>query len=206
MSFRRQFRRIRRRGQQGQSVDLTADQVLRRERPFKSTSAVSIWTAPTPDSLVMHAVLLTVHALIVLSLIGVVLLQRSDGGALGIGGGAGGGIMSSRGAANVLTRTTSILAALFFATSIILAITAGGAEKDTDIIEGLTGEEVVDPNAPVSAEDLLNTLGSGSDAASESAPPTPEAQTVEAPAQTAPESESGVESDAEPAPEETPQD
>ncbi|MCB2098154.1 MAG: preprotein translocase subunit SecG, partial [Parvularculaceae bacterium] len=56
----------------------------------------------------MHAVLLTVHALIVLALIGVVLLQRSDGGALGLGGG-GGGFMSSRGAANVLTRTTSIL-------------------------------------------------------------------------------------------------
>lgn len=109
----------------------------------------------------MHAVLLTVHALIVLALIGVVLLQRSDGGALGIGGGGGGGFMTSRGAANVLTRTTSILAALFFGTSILLAITAGGVEKDIDIIEDLTGETIADPNAPLTTEDLLNTLGSG---------------------------------------------
>ncbi len=109
----------------------------------------------------MHAVLLTVHALIVLALIGVVLLQRSEGGALGLGGGGGGGFMTSRGAANVLTRTTSVLAALFFGTSILLAITASGVEKDTDIIKDLTGEAVVDPNAPLTTEDLLNTLGSG---------------------------------------------
>lgn len=112
----------------------------------------------------MHAVLLTAHALIVLALIVLVLLQRSDGGALGLGGGGGGGFMTSRGAANVLTRSTSVLAALFFATSIILAITARNAERDTDIIEDLTGEKVVDPNAPLTADDLLNTLGSGADA------------------------------------------
>ena len=109
----------------------------------------------------MHAVLLTVHALIVLALIVVVLLQRSDGGALGLGGGGGGGFMTSRGAANVLTRTTSVLAALFFATSLALAITAGGAEKDTDIIEDLTGQKVADPTAPVTTKDLLDTLGTG---------------------------------------------
>jgi len=149
----------------------------------------------------MHAVLLTVHALIVLSLIGVVLLQRSDGGALGLGGGGGGGFMSSRGAANVLTRTTSVLAALFFATSIILAITAGGAEKDTDIIQDLTGQAVVDPNAPVSAEDLLNTLGSGTETPAESPAPTLEA----APAETPEETALDAGSEAEPAPEEMPQ-
>lgn len=120
----------------------------------------------------MHAVLLTVHALIVLALIGVVLLQRSDGGALGLGGGGGGGFMTSRGAANVLTRTTSVLAALFFATSILLAITAGGVEKDVDIIEDLTGETIGDPNAPLTTEDLLNTLGSGTSEAG--ATPQPE--------------------------------
>lgn len=122
----------------------------------------------------MHTVLLTVHSLIVVFLIVLVLLQRSDGGALGIGGG-GGGFMTSRGAANVLTRTTSILAALFFATSILLAITAGGIEKDSDIIQDLTGETVVDPNAPVSTEDLLNTLGTSTEEptiAGESAEPT----------------------------------
>jgi len=123
----------------------------------------------------MHTVLLTVHSLIVLFLIVLVLLQRSDGGALGIGGG-GGGFMTSRGAANVLTRTTSILAALFFATSILLAITAGKIEKDSDIIQDLTGETVVDPNAPLSTQDLLKTLGSGAPetgAAPESQPVSP---------------------------------
>ena len=149
----------------------------------------------------MHAVLLTVHALIVLALIGVVLLQRSDGGALGLGGG-GGGFMSSRGAANVLTRTTSILAALFFGTSILLAITAGGAEKDTDIIQDLTGEAVVDPNAPVSTEDLLNTLGAGGETAGESPAPTLEAT----PAEPSPEAPATTDDGAAPTAEETPQD
>ncbi|MFN3958637.1 MAG: preprotein translocase subunit SecG [Parvularculaceae bacterium] len=108
----------------------------------------------------MHAVLLTVHGLIVLALIVIVLLQRSEGGALGMGGG-GGGFMTSRGAANVLTRTTSVLAALFFATSIALALTAKSGERDTDIVEELTGERVVDPTKPLTTDDLLNTLGSG---------------------------------------------
>ena len=61
--------------------------------------------------------------MLVLALIGVVLLQRSEGGGLGIGG--GGGFMTSRGTANVLTRTTAILAGLFFATSLVLSILAG---------------------------------------------------------------------------------
>ncbi len=59
-----------------------------------------------------------------LAMIVVVLLQRSEGGALGIGGGGGGGMsgfMTGRSAANVLTRATAILAALFILTSIVLA-------------------------------------------------------------------------------------
>ena len=64
--------------------------------------------------------------MVVVALVGVVLLQRSEGGALGIGGGGGGGnFMSARGAANALTRTTAILAAAFFATSIGLGILSG---------------------------------------------------------------------------------
>ena len=110
----------------------------------------------------MTTVILTIHTLIVLALIGVVLLQRSDGGALGIGGG-GGGMMSGRGAANALTRTTSILAALFFSTSLGLAIFADQGEDQTEIIEGLTGEEVRDPNAPLTSDDLLRNLGGGAD-------------------------------------------
>ena len=68
----------------------------------------------------MQTVLLVIHLMVVAALVGVVLLQRSEGGALGIGG--GGGFMTSRGTANVLTRTTAILAALFFFTSIGLSI------------------------------------------------------------------------------------
>ena len=68
----------------------------------------------------MQTVLLVIHLMVVAALVGVVLLQRSEGGALGIGG--GGGFMTSRGTANVLTRTTAILAAIFFLTSIGLSV------------------------------------------------------------------------------------
>ncbi len=66
-------------------------------------------------------VLLVVHLLVALALIGVILLQRSEGGALGIGGGSG-NLFSSRGVGNALTRATAILAATFFVTSIALTI------------------------------------------------------------------------------------
>ena len=82
----------------------------------------------------MQQVLIIVHLMLVLALIGAVLLQRSEGGGLGIGG--GGGFMTSRGTANVLTRATAILAALFFATSILLSILAGMDRKATSIIPG----------------------------------------------------------------------
>jgi len=73
----------------------------------------------------MHAVVLVIHILLAIALIAVVLLQRSEGGALGIGGGGGmGGFMTGRGAANLLTRTTAILAAAFMVTSLTLAILA----------------------------------------------------------------------------------
>lgn len=71
----------------------------------------------------MATVVLVIHLLIALALIAVVLLQRSEGGALGIGGGqAGGSLFSSRGTANVLTRATAMLAVAFFITSILLTI------------------------------------------------------------------------------------
>src|SRR5579864_441786 len=64
----------------------------------------------------MQTVVIVVHLMIVVVLIGTVLLQKSEGGGLGMGGGAG--FMSSRGTANLLTRTTAVLAALFFLTSL----------------------------------------------------------------------------------------
>ncbi len=147
----------------------------------------------------MTVVILTIHSLIVLALIGVVLLQRSDGGALGLGGGGGGGggFMTGRGAANALTRTTAILAALFFATSVILAIRAGTGDNSDAVLDELTGAETEAP-APeprsvgdMSAEDLLNSIGSEEDAAPETTEDLLNAEGVDAPeAQAAPAGES----------------
>ena len=71
----------------------------------------------------MITVLLLIHIMVAVALVGVVLLQRSEGGALGIGGG-GGGFMTGRSAGNALTKTTAVLAACFFATSLALSILA----------------------------------------------------------------------------------
>ena len=76
----------------------------------------------------MTTFLLVVHTLIAIALVAVILLQRSEGGALGIGG-SGGGLMSARGAANLLTRSTTVLAALFIGSSILLAVLAAGTNK-----------------------------------------------------------------------------
>ncbi len=83
----------------------------------------------------MATVLLIVHLMIALALIGIVLLQRSEGGALGIGGGGGGGFMTGRGAANLLTRVTAGLAVAFFATSLLLSIVATRSERPRSILD-----------------------------------------------------------------------
>ncbi|GAB4394526.1 MAG: hypothetical protein Tsb0032_20500 [Kiloniellaceae bacterium] len=101
----------------------------------------------------MVEVLLAVHILLALALIGVVLLQRSEGGGLGIGGGGGGGgggmggFLTGRGTANLLTRTTAILAAGFMTTSILLVILSGG-DRPRSILETLPSETPVQ-TAPV---------------------------------------------------------
>jgi preprotein translocase subunit SecG len=79
----------------------------------------------------MTSVLLVVHILIALAMVGVVLIQRSEGGGLGIGGGTAGGFMTTRGTANLLTRTTAIMAALFMLTSLALAILATRSHAPT---------------------------------------------------------------------------
>jgi preprotein translocase subunit SecG len=84
----------------------------------------------------METILLVVHVIIAVFLIGVILLQRSEGGALGMGGGGGqGGLMTGRGAANLLTRTTAILAAAFMGTSILLAILSGMHSGPSSILD-----------------------------------------------------------------------
>lgn len=81
----------------------------------------------------METILIVIHLMIVIALVGVVLLQRSEGGGLGIGGGSG--FMTARGASNALTRTTAILAAAFFVTSLGLSILARYGERPIDILD-----------------------------------------------------------------------
>jgi preprotein translocase subunit SecG len=92
----------------------------------------------------MQTVLIVIHLMIVLALVGVVLIQRSEGGGLGIGGGSG--FMSARGTANALTRTTAILAVLFFITSLGLGILARYESKPTDILNRLPSTTTGDKN------------------------------------------------------------
>lgn len=96
----------------------------------------------------MHAVILVVHLMIAIAMVGVILIQRSEGGGLGIGGGTMGGMTTARGAANLLTRTTAILAAAFMTTSIILAIMAGRPSQPTSIIDALPVPAQQAPAAP----------------------------------------------------------
>jgi preprotein translocase subunit SecG len=95
----------------------------------------------------MTTVLLVIHLLLAVALVGIVLIQRSEGGALGMGGGMG-GFMTSRSTANLLTRTTAVLAACFMATSLILAVLAShdqrGAKSLLDQPKPATGQ----PAAP----------------------------------------------------------
>ena len=101
----------------------------------------------------MEAVVLIVHLLIAISLIGVVLVQKSEGGGLGIGssGGGGGGMMSARGTANLLTRTTAVLAGAFMLTSLVLAIMAGGQNRPRSIIDQMPPQQSAPAEAPPAA-------------------------------------------------------
>jgi preprotein translocase subunit SecG len=83
----------------------------------------------------MLILLFVVHVMIALALIGVVLLQKSEGGALGMGGGGMSGFMTGRSTANLLTRTTAILAVLFFATSILLVMLSNYVRAPHSIVD-----------------------------------------------------------------------
>ena len=99
----------------------------------------------------MTTVVLVIHLLLAIALVGVVLLQRSEGGALGMGGGGGmGGFMTGRGAADLLTRTTAFLAAGFMATSLTLAILSSNERTSGSIIDqpAPTAQEPVQPGQP----------------------------------------------------------
>ena len=117
----------------------------------------------------MQTVLIVIHLMIVLALVGVVLIQRSEGGGLGIGGGSG--FMSARGAANALTRTTAILATLFFITSLALGIWARYGGSSTDILDRIPTE------TQGTGTGILNQLGgaqnSGAPTTADPAAPAP---------------------------------
>ncbi len=95
----------------------------------------------------MITIFLVIHVLIAAMMIGAILLQRSEGGALGIGGG-GGGVMTGRGTGNLLTRATAGLAVCFFATSIVLAILSGSRTEPQSILDQPAAETSEQPAAP----------------------------------------------------------
>ncbi len=122
----------------------------------------------------MENVLLVAYLLIVLALIAVILIQRSEGGGLGMGSANSNGLVSVRGQANLLTRTTAVLAALFFASAIGLTIMAELSRTTSDILDS-----AATPNGetPATVFDALSQMGGGG-----SALPLPEAAASSAPA------------------------
>jgi len=92
----------------------------------------------------MQTVIIVIHLMVIIALVALVLMQRSEGGALGIGG--AGNFLSTRSQGNVLTRTTAIMAAAFFVTSIMLTLLTRFGEKPASILENVRSGQ-----APVSA-------------------------------------------------------
>jgi len=132
----------------------------------------------------MQTIVIVIHLLIVLALVGVVLIQRSEGGGLGIGGGWG--FMTARGAANALTRTTAILAIGFFATSLVLGIMARYGEKPTDILNRIPAAGSTQ-NPPAGGTGtgggILNQLGGESSRTNETETPASGSAPTTAPTQ-----------------------
>lgn len=116
----------------------------------------------------MENVVLVVHLFLALAIIGLVLLQRSEGGGLGIGGNGGGAgnFASARGTANFLTRMTGIMAGLFFLTSLVLGIMAGQhTSQNKGILSNLDTT-----SAPVTAPAQPDAAAADANAADEAAP------------------------------------
>lgn len=119
----------------------------------------------------MQTVLIVIHLMVVVALVVAVLLQRSEGGALGIGG--GGGFLTGRGQANALTRATAILGAIFFATSIILTLMANWNRAPKSIFDGKPGQTQSAPAGQQPGASVLDDLNKAKPAAP-SAPAAPE--------------------------------
>lgn len=89
-------------------------------------------------------ILLTIHVIVCIALIGIVLLQRSEGGALGMGGGNT-GFMTARGAGDLLTRTTWILGSVFFVLSLVLTMLAGQERGASSVVDRIKVQSI-DPS------------------------------------------------------------
>ncbi len=129
----------------------------------------------------MANILIVVYLLIVLAMIGVILLQRSEGGALGTGGNNG-GFSQVRSSANLLTRTTAILGALFMATAIGLSIVNEIERGSNSILDNVVVEE--GQEAPATILDALNQISGEENASPEQnneASPAQEETPIDAP-------------------------
>lgn len=124
------------------------------------------------------AYLLVLHLILAVALIGVVLVQKSEGGALGIGG-SGGGFMSARGAANFLTRATAILAGLFMLTSLGLSLMATGHSSGSSIVDQIQQQQAPTlvpsdvPAAPAAPAPAAGDSAPAPAATPDAAPPAP---------------------------------
>lgn len=112
----------------------------------------------------MKTAVLILHMIFALALVGVVLIQRSEGGGLGLGSGNLGGLMTTRGTSNLLTRITAILAAIFFINTIVLALLFKGESKPKSILD--TPAASTAPMAPVAPAAQISTESSAKSDAS----------------------------------------
>jgi len=125
----------------------------------------------------MQTVVIVVHLMIVAVLIATVLLQKSEGGGLGMGGGAG--FMSSRGTANLLTRTTAILAVGFFVTSLFLSWLASYNRAPTSILGTPASQSQPGgptPITPPTSGGILDSLKKSDQQQAPSGPEAPKSQ------------------------------
>ena len=121
----------------------------------------------------MENVLIVIHLLIVIALVVVVLLQRSEGGGLGIGGGGGGSFMSARGTADTLTKTTAVLAACFFATSVALGLVARYGDDPTNILDRIGTDPAAQTQEGVPTQGGVLDLLGGTEEAEPDTPAVP---------------------------------
>jgi preprotein translocase subunit SecG len=125
----------------------------------------------------MQTVIIVVHLMIVATLIATVLLQKSEGGGLGMGGGAG--FMSSRGTANLLTRTNAVLAFGFFLTSLALSWIASYDRRPNSVIVPSSQSQPANGTTPVappsSGGGLLDSLKKSDEQQKQPAPSGPQA-------------------------------